>query len=339
MNRLVVSMPIGFPEKRKKQQERVNALKQRNSQIYRQLLPTAIESFEKFPNTQKAINQYLLGHIQFQLTGRQFRQIPFNPLAAQRSFKRLRDGGVDVGLLSLYGYRINYILNDFEQARQLAIEAHMRGQKVEQALMEDLRAVTASWNRELEFRKKEAEKDDNPRVLIETDIGDIVVELFEDSAPNTVANFVFLVEQGFYNGLTFYQVSVGEVAIAGSPSDDGLGGPGYTIKCECELESAREHFTGVISLYPLARDRGGSRFLITKQPRLDLNGKITPFGRVIEGMENVYKIPVVNKTVDVGDGTLPAVIRRMSVVRKRDHEYKPEKNNQLPQVEPVESGG
>ena len=336
---MVTSMPIGFPEKRKKLQADLALLRQRNSQVVLELLPAAVESFEKFPNTQEIINNYLIQHLKFQLTGQRVGVVPFNPLAAKRSYERLRDGGVQQGFLSLLGYRINYILNDFEPARLLAIEAHLNGQKVEQRLMDDLRTITGLWEREMEFRRKEAEKDDNPRVKIEMDVGDIVVELFEDNAPNTVANFIFLVEQGFYDGLTFFQVSIGEVAIAGSPSDDGTGGPGYTIKCECDREDIRHHFTGVIAHYPLAKNLGGSRFLITKQTRLDLNGKTTAFGRVIEGLENVYRIPVVDRTVASNASQVPTKIRRMTVIRKRDHEYKPEKSNELPDVAPVESGG
>jgi cyclophilin family peptidyl-prolyl cis-trans isomerase len=78
-------------------------------------------------------------------------------------------------------------------------------------------------------------------------------------------------------------------------------------------------------MYPSIPDSGGSRFLITKQPRPDFQGKLTVFGRVIEGLENLYKIQIVDKTRSIDSGVKPTVINRITVLRKRDHEYTPEK--------------
>src|SRR5579871_6273939 len=72
-----------------------------------------------------------------------------------------------------------------------------------------------------------------PQVLLHTTKGDIVIELYEDEAPNTVANFISLVEKKFYNGLTFHRVIDGFMAQGGDPKGTGTGGPGYTIACEC----------------------------------------------------------------------------------------------------------
>ena len=259
MQSMVVNIPIGFAEQVKAQKAQVQALKERNELLSKQLMPNAIESFEKFPGRHEQINNFLMRHVQGQLTGQQFPNVSFDPFAAKAAYERLVAGKLENPAVSMVGYRANYILNDFEAARLLVLEAHMRGFPNGQPVMDDLRVVTGQWERELAFREKD-ESANLPRVKMELDVGDLVFELFEDQAPNTVANFISLVESGFYNDLTFNQVSVSEVAVAGSPTDDGLGGPGYAIKDECEGENIRHHFTGVISMFPTRKDGGGSRF-------------------------------------------------------------------------------
>ena len=166
-----------------------------------------------------------------------------------------------------------------------------------------------------------------PQVVFETSKGDVLIELFEDQAPNTVANFISLVEKGFYNGLTFHRVIDGFMAQGGCPDGNGFGGPGYHIKCECYRPDARKHQRGVISMaHGVRRDTGGSQFFIMfgKSPHLD--GKHTVFGRVVKGMEAVDKL---NRTKDKYSrpipGVVPDVIKKATVVRKRNHEYKPKK--------------
>jgi peptidyl-prolyl cis-trans isomerase B (cyclophilin B) len=156
-----------------------------------------------------------------------------------------------------------------------------------------------------------------PQVLLKTSKGEVVLELFEDEAPNTVANFITLVEKGFYDGLTFHRVIDGFMAQGGCPLGTGTGGPGHRIKCECYRRDARKHERGVISMAHAGRDTGGSQFFITfvKTPHLD--GMHTVFGRVIKGMEAVDKF---NPT-----GEAPAdKIEKATVLQKRDHDYKPE---------------
>ncbi len=158
-----------------------------------------------------------------------------------------------------------------------------------------------------------------PQVKFETSKGDVVIELFEDHAPNTVANFISLVEKGFYNGLTFHRVIDGFMAQGGCPKGTGTGGPGYNIKCECYLPNALRHERGVISMAHAGRNTGGSQFFINfvKTPHLD--GKHTVFGRVIKGMEAVDQL---NRA---RPGVAADVIKKATVVRKRKHEYKPDK--------------
>jgi cyclophilin family peptidyl-prolyl cis-trans isomerase len=151
-----------------------------------------------------------------------------------------------------------------------------------------------------------------PQVLLKTNKGEILLELYEDEAPNTVANFVSLVEQKFYDGLKFHRVIEGFMAQGGDPKGTGSGGPGYRIKCECVRKDHRKHARGVISMAHAGKDTGGSQFFITFDKTPHLDGKHTVFGHVIKGMDVVDKLRK-------GD-----VIEEATVVSKRDHEYKPE---------------
>jgi len=165
---------------------------------------------------------------------------------------------------------------------------------------------------EKETAKKENAKEKLPQVLLKTSKGDILLELYEDEAPNTVANFVNLVEKGFYDGLKFHRVIAGFMAQGGDPKGNGTGGPGYHIKCECTRKDHHKHERGVISMAHAGPNTGGSQFFITFEATPHLDGKHTVFGHVIKGLDVVDKLKQ-------GD-----VIEKATVKQKRDHEYKPE---------------
>lgn len=178
---------------------------------------------------------------------------------------------------------------------------------------------------EMAKRQAEAAADDLPRVRISTSVGDLVVELFENEAPNTVANFISLVEKGFYNGTPFHRVIGGFMAQGGDPTGTGTGGPGYTIACEVDAPDARQHFRGTLSMAHAGRDTGGSQFFLTFRPTDHLDGKHTVFGRVIEGFDVLPKI--MRTTDDQGRpvaGVQPDTIVKAEVLRKRNHPYVPQ---------------
>jgi cyclophilin family peptidyl-prolyl cis-trans isomerase len=124
--------------------------------------------------------------------------------------------------------------------------------------------------------------------------GDIVVQLDASAAPLTVNNFVFLAEQGFYDGLTFHRVEPGFVIQGGDPAGTGGGGPGYTVPAEIQLP----HVEGAIAMARLGdqvnpdRASSGSQFYITLAPTPFLDEGYTAFGHVIEGMEVVQSIAI-----------------------------------------------
>ncbi|MBO8163070.1 MAG: peptidylprolyl isomerase [Brevibacillus sp.] len=118
---------------------------------------------------------------------------------------------------------------------------------------------------------------------------EVLLELYEEAAPGTVANFEKLANEGFYNGLTFHRVIPGFVAQGGCPYGTGTGGPGYTIKCETEGNPHR-HVRGALSMAHAGKDTGGSQFFICYDSFPHLDGVHTVFGKVTEGMEHVDEI-------------------------------------------------
>jgi len=131
------------------------------------------------------------------------------------------------------------------------------------------------------------------KVIFETDQGKITFELFSNDAPNTVDNFIKLVNEGFYNGLTFHRVIPGFMAQGGCPNTregsngmPGTGGPGYSIKCEI---NPKKHLKGSLSMAHAGKDTGGSQFFIVYEPQPHLDGVHTVFGKT-ENMDVVLKL-------------------------------------------------
>lgn len=155
----------------------------------------------------------------------------------------------------------------------------------------------------------------NPIVTIEMENGNVVkIELYPDEAPNTVRNFVSLINKGFYDGVTFHRVIPGFMVQGGCPEGTGMGGPGYSIKGEFNKNSFPNdlvHDRGVISMArTMAPNSAGSQFFIMVQKSPHLDGDYAAFGKVIEGMEEVDRI------VNV----------------KRDYRDKPEEDQRIAKV-------
>jgi len=125
-------------------------------------------------------------------------------------------------------------------------------------------------------------------IVIETEHGKITIELYPDSAPNTVANFKALAGKGYYDGLKFHRVIAGFMAQGGDPDGTGMGGPGYKVKAEF---NARKHVRGTVAMARSSNpDSAGSQFYICFGPQPHLDGQYTIFGQVTEGMELVDQI-------------------------------------------------
>ncbi len=124
---------------------------------------------------------------------------------------------------------------------------------------------------------------------IHTNRGDIVIALDAKNAPKTVNNFVFLAQDGFYDGVTFHRVIRDFMIQGGDPSGTGLGGPGYKFEDEVRTNPLK-HETGVLSMANAGPNTNGSQFFITHSPQPHLNGRHTVFGKVTSGMDVVNAI-------------------------------------------------
>ena len=135
----------------------------------------------------------------------------------------------------------------------------------------------------------------NPIVTFEMENGDIMkAELYPEIAPNTVNNFISLVQNGFYDGLIFHRVIRGFMIQGGCPDGTGMGGPGYTIKGEFSLNGFANdlrHTEGVLSMArAMHPDSAGSQFFIMHKNSPHLDGAYAAFGKITEGMDIVNKI-------------------------------------------------
>lgn len=151
----------------------------------------------------------------------------------------------------------------------------------------------------------------------------IVIELYPEIAPNTVNNFISLVQKGFYDGLIFHRVIPGFMIQGGDPDGRGTGGPGYTIKGEFSsngFENNLEHDRGVISMARAQHpDSAGSQFFIMVEKAPHLDGEYAAFGKVIEGMEVADEI--VSSDRDMMDKPLEDQRMKKIEVDTKGHQY------------------
>ncbi len=191
-------------------------------------------------------------------------------------------------------------------------------------------ACSLLWPAEQVLREAEARADDLPRVEITTNRGRFVLELFENQAPNHVANFIDLVEKGFYDGTRFHRVIAGFMAQGGDPNTTlggsgtpGTGGPGYRIVGEQAVQDARKHFIGSLAMAHSGNpDSGGSQFYVCFGAPTHLNGVHTVFGRVLEGLPDFLRTKQDDTVISA------------RVLRKREHPYVPSTLAPLPPAPP-----
>lgn len=158
----------------------------------------------------------------------------------------------------------------------------------------------------------------NPQVEIKMKSGNLMtVELYPDVAPNTVNNFLFLANNGFYNNLTFHRVIKGFMIQGGDPQGTGIGGPGYSIKGEFKQNGVTndlKHDRGVISMArSMHPDSAGSQFFIMHAKAPHLDGAYAAFGKLIDGFEELDRIAGVK--TNFSDKPLEdEVIEKMTVI-------------------------
>ncbi len=157
--------------------------------------------------------------------------------------------------------------------------------------------------------------------------GSIVMELYPDIAPNTVANFISLVKKGFYDNNTFHRLVPGFVLQGGDPTGTGTGGPGYTIKGEFSAngyENNLKHEKGIVSMArtSASNDTAGSQFFIMLDKSEYLDGQYAAFGKIIDGWSNIEKIVANEKVANENTGQLQKnLVIKKSVIDLKEKSY------------------
>lgn len=164
----------------------------------------------------------------------------------------------------------------------------------------------------------------NPIVTITMENGDVIkAELYPEIAPNTVNNFISLINHNFYDGVCFHRVIKGFMLQGGDPDGNGRGGPGYEIKGEFThngFKNDLKHTAGVLSMArTMIPDSAGSQFFIMHQDAPHLDGEYAAFGKVIEGMDVVNKIAEVR--TDYMDKPLEAQVMKTVTVETFGVDY------------------
>ena len=246
-----------------------------------------------------------------------------DPVQALTTAGMLDMAGAASGSVMMMGASAAMLLSRIDEATAWLDKADAAGtEKAKVAeLAQAIKAERPKVVSEMAARQADATADDLPRVKITTSKGVIVIELFENVAPNTVANFISLVEKGFYNGTPFHRVIGGFMAQGGDPTGSGKGGPGYVIDCEVDAPGARKHFLGSLSMAHAGKNTGGSQFFLTFRPTEHLDGKHTVFGRVIEGFDVLPKLARTEGPLAAGGP--PDAMLKLEVLRKRNHPYEP----------------
>jgi cyclophilin family peptidyl-prolyl cis-trans isomerase len=288
------------------------------SALLPKLKAAALAAYEAAPNQDAEVTRTLIGIVAYD-----FRRDDYE--AALELARKLEAAECDEGVLYALAGQAAFNSDDFDSAEKWLTRADKAG-KLDAEGKDTLALLPEEkekWAAERAIRKQEAEADDLPRVKIETTKGTILIELYENEAPQTVGNFINLVEKKFYDGVTFHRVLAGFMAQGGDPTGNGSGGPGYKIYCECDEPDARQHFRGTLSMAHSGPDTGGSQFFLTFRPTTHLDGKHTVFGRVIEGIDVLAKLQ--RRDPSRANPPQPDKIVKAEIVRKRDHKYEPTK--------------
>lgn len=304
------------------------ALRKTSDELLDQLTESGLQVYRADPEGHPVVNETLRAIANFHVVGDPNGDGGDQYEKALPLLKDLIDAGAanQWPELWLLGAVSAYATNDFTLAQEFFIKAKLvtaaklpnRLSQLAEGFEKSLRITSRNWQVEEQTRAAEQQADDLPRVKLTTTRGDIVIELFENEAPQATANFITLVKQGFYTNVPFHRVLPGFMAQGGDPTGTGGGGPGYSIRCECHSERHRKHFRGSLSMAHAGPNTGGSQFFLTFVPTIHLDGKHTVFGRVIDGMDVAASL----KRRNPANSHSPAdEILSAEVLRDRGHGY------------------
>ncbi len=323
------------PKRREQLNQEISGLVLAAKPELNEMIEAALAAYQADPAADQRITDLLLTIARYDVVGAGETEGGDQYERGLRIINALIEGGNDQKELPVWGLAAAFVTNDFDLAakyRDLAIEtgAFAKAPDEKDTAAQALTAMAMSfagqidaqralWEAEKKIRDAEAKADNLPRVKLETSKGTIVVELFEDQAPEATANFVSLAKKGFYDGVKFHRVLPRFMAQGGDPKGNGTGGPGYNIACECFRDDYRKHFRGTLSMAHAGRDTGGSQFFLTFVPTPNLDGKHTAFGRVIEGIEVLADLQRIDPQAPKGE--TPDRIIKAEVLRDRGHGY------------------
>jgi len=319
---LMLEYQTAKPERKDQIQEEYDKLLVDAKQARNNLIDAAMDAFNEAPYYNFIVAEFCISLIQYENARDNF-EVSFKLADAIIAHP---DGlSAQAGDFYVMAADSAFGCMEFDKAEQWYAKAVSLNARLDREAMMRQRETPEQkklWAEELTIREKEAQADNNPRVLIRTNKGDITIELFEDNAPNTVANFISLVKRGFYKDIPFHRVLPGFMA-------QGGGECGYCIDCERLKKDLvqRKHFRGSISMARTGMpDTGGSQFFQMFQPKAYLNGEYTVFGRIIDGIDILADI----QRIDPDDEVImvePDRIIEMKVLRDRGRVYEPVKNN------------
>ena len=347
----LTAMKIEYQDARPERQQEIDAqysgLFKQGLELHKKSIELALDAHDETPNRNPAVIDLLYSTVAYEFNRENYEE-------PARIFKRLSASGIDKGAEQFYAFSgLSAVMSmDYDEAEEWLTKAgesgdldrlfrgwaqSKTGNELARTMQNQLRMMGSTkeaWAKEQEIRKAEAEAGERdsakklPRVELITSKGRIVLELFENEAPNTVANFISLVERGFYNGTVFHRVLSNFMAQGGDPTGTGRGGPGYVIDCECgnRFPQARQHFRGSISMANAGPNTNGSQFFLTFAPTSFLDGRHTVFGRIVEGIEVLANIQRIDP--DDREGVIPELdkIIEAKVLNKRDHAYEVKRN-------------
>ena len=333
INQLYINIPLGNPVKQKEFENAILALQSEVVELNRLLEPAAVEAFRSDPTSSRAAANKVFEVLASKLSPRG-RNSNYNPAEGLRlvdTILEIKGGniGVEPGVRPLVedqpfmnviyqGYVASYGSQNFDRAEEFITRLENMEIGLDPKLRETFDATVEDWKKEELIRAEEARVDNLPRVKLETSDGDVLIELFENEAPNTVANFIKLTQEGYYDGLEFFQVVPSLYARSGCTANDGTTHPGYRIRNE--FENNRSHFAGTVVMQNDGENTAGSQFMILHRPDPNLKEKVVSFGRVIEGLDIVYGFNTVNRIRNAaGEAT---VINKATVVRGPTYEHK-----------------
>lgn len=335
LNETVVLFNTGEMSEDRKNKDRWNELVEEGLPLFQNMLQAALAEFKQDPEKNLEIANLLYYVAKQEVEGDR-------PEGMLDLLEALIEFNYPDPQLRNFHTIASFALNEYDRCYESLkyLVDNKRATEQLEAMFAEFDAKKQLWEQELEYRRQDAAGEPLPKALIKTTKGDIEIELFENHAPETVGNFISLVEQGYYENLTFHRITQHYMAQTGCENGDGTGNPGYTVFGEMNKPNARNFFRGTLGMAlasniqtgEILPNSAGSQFFFSFLPAYNLNGQYTAFGRVTKGMHVLGILAKIDpdedeekKKKDGDNKVMPDEVIRIEILNKRDHEYKPNK--------------